>query len=154
MGYISRDSFPLPTLSLTLKNLAQELYSGRGFFVLRTLPLDTYSRSEIAILYAGISSHVGSARGKQDGTGAVLAHIKDLSVSHAHEKGRIGNAAYTTAEQVFHTDVGDLIALLALQSAAEGGVSRISSGGRVYNELAATRPDLIKTLSEPWPLDR
>lgn len=51
-------------------------------------------------------------------------------------------------------DVGDLIALIALQSAAEGGVSRISSGGRVYNELAATRPDLIKVLSEPWPLDR
>lgn len=75
-------------------------------------------------------------------------------MSHAHEKGGIGNSAYTTDKQVFHTDVGDLIALMALQSAAEGGTSRISSGGRVYNELAATRPDIIKTLSEPWPLDR
>jgi len=54
---------------------------------------------------------------------------------------------------VFHTDVGDLIALIALETAAEGGVSRISSGGRVYNELAATRPDLVGTLAEPWPLD-
>lgn len=102
----------------------------------------------------GISSHVGSARGKQDGTGAVLSHIKDLSLSHAHEKGGIGNSAYTTDRQVFHTDVGDLIALMALQTAAEGGTSRISSGGRVYNELAATRPDIIRTLSVPWPLDR
>lgn len=33
-------------------------------------------------------------------------------------------------------------------------MSRISSGGRVYNELAATRPDLVKVLAEPWPLDR
>ncbi|KAF5386958.1 hypothetical protein D9615_001944 [Tricholomella constricta] len=153
LGYVGRDTFPLPTLSATLKGLAQELYSGRGFFVLRTLPLDTYSRADIAIVYAGISSHVGSARGKQDATGAVLSHIKDLSVSHAHEKGGIGNSAYTTDKQVFHTDVGDLIALMALQSAAEGGTSRISSGGRVYNELAATRPDIIKTLSQPWPLD-
>lgn len=72
----------------------------------------------------GISSHVGSSRGKQDGTGAVLAHIKDLSVSHASEKGKLNNAAYTTDAQVFHTDIGDLIALLALESAAEGGVSR------------------------------
>ncbi|KAF8831830.1 hypothetical protein HHX47_DHR1001300 [Lentinula edodes] len=103
--------------------------------------------------FKGISSHVGSARGKQDGTGAVLAHIKDLTLSHAHEKGGIGNAAYTTDKQVFHTDVGDLIALIALATAAEGGVSRISSSGRVYNELAATRPDLIKILSEPWILD-
>ncbi|KAJ3797746.1 hypothetical protein GGU11DRAFT_756479 [Lentinula aff. detonsa] len=153
MGYISKDTFPLPTLSEILESLANELYSGRGFFVLRTIPVDNYTRSDLAIIYAGISSHVGSARGKQDGTGAVLAHIKDLTLSHAHEKGGIGNAAYTTDKQVFHTDVGDLIALIALATAAEGGVSRISSSARVYNELAATRPDLIKTLSEPWILD-
>ncbi|KAJ8481976.1 hypothetical protein ONZ45_g15123 [Pleurotus djamor] len=99
----------------------------------------------------GLSSHVGTARGKQDDTGAVLAHIKDLTVTHA---GAHGNSAYTTDKQVFHSDVGDLIALLAIQTAAEGGTSRISSGGRVYNEIAATRPDLIKVLSDPWPLDR
>jgi hypothetical protein len=101
----------------------------------------------------GLSSHVGSARGRQDDTGAVLAHIKDLSVSHAHEQG-VANSAYTTDKQVFHSDIGDLIALMAIQSAAEGGTSRLSSGGRIYNELVATRPDLIKTLAEPWPLDR
>lgn len=42
---------------------------------------------------------------------------------------------------------------MALATAEEGGTSRISSGARVYNELAATRPDLIHTLSELWPLD-
>jgi len=97
---------------------------------------------------------VGSARGKQDATGAVLAHIKDLTVSHACEQGGIGNSAYTTDKQVFHTDVGDLIALFALDNAIEGGTSRISSGPRVYNELAATRPDLIHILAAEWPLDR
>lgn len=153
LGYISKETFPLLTLGPVLKDLARELYSGRGFFVLRTIPVDQYTKTDLAIVYAGLSSHVGSARGKQDSTGAVLAHIKDLTVSHAHEKGGIGNSAYTTDKQVFHTDVGDLIALLAIQSAAEGGVSRISSGGMVYNDIAATRPDLIHTLAEPWPLD-
>ncbi|KAJ3530740.1 hypothetical protein NMY22_g8441 [Coprinellus aureogranulatus] len=57
------------------------------------------------------------------------------------------------SKTVFHTDVGDLIALMALETAAEGGTSRISSGGRVYNELAKTRPDLVRTLAEEWPLD-
>ncbi|KAF9501195.1 Clavaminate synthase-like protein [Pleurotus eryngii] len=153
LGFIGRDTFPLPTLSPKLWELAQELYSGRGFFVLREIPVDKYTREELAIVYAGVSSHVGSARGKQDSTGAVLSHIKDLSVSHAAD-GASGNSAYTTDKQVFHTDVGDLIALLAIQSAVEGGTSRISSGGRVYNELAAARPDLVQTLSEPWVLDR
>lgn len=54
MGYIGKDTFPLPTLGSTLKGLAHELYSGRGFFVLRTLPIDEYSRSELAIVYAGM----------------------------------------------------------------------------------------------------
>ena len=49
--------------------------------------------------------------------------------------------------------MGDLIALMALEIAEEGGTSRISSGARVYNDLAATRPDLIHTLSEPWVID-
>ncbi|KAF7359189.1 Clavaminate synthase-like protein [Mycena sanguinolenta] len=154
LGFISRETFPLPTLSAELWKLAEVLYSGRGFFVLREIPIDKYSRRELAIVYAGLSSHVGSERGRQDGTNAVLAHIKDLRVSHAHEKGGIGNAAYTTDKQVFHTDIGDLIALLSIQTSAHGGVSRLSSSGRVYNEIAKTRPDLITVMKDNWPLDR
>ncbi|KAF8079385.1 hypothetical protein FPV67DRAFT_1444519 [Lyophyllum atratum] len=65
----------------------------------------------------------------------------------------IGAPAYTTDKQVFHTDFKDIIARFALETAAKGGTSRISSTWKAYNELAETRPDLIKTLSEPWPSD-
>jgi hypothetical protein len=78
----------------------------------------------------------------------VLNHIKDLSTTA--EKDRIGAPAYTAEKQVFHTDIGDVISLLALSTSAEGGQSKLSSSWRVYNELAATRPDLIWTLSKPW----
>ena len=53
MGYIGKTNFPLPTLSSKLYEFAKELYSGRGFFVLRTLSIDKYSKAEIAIIYAG-----------------------------------------------------------------------------------------------------
>jgi hypothetical protein len=56
MGYIGKNNFPLPTLSTTLKGLAHELYSGRGFFVLRTIPIDSYSQEDLAIVYAGNTS--------------------------------------------------------------------------------------------------
>ena len=52
------------------------------------------------------------------------------------------------------TDAGDIVSLFALSTAAEGGTSRLASTWRVYNELAATRPDLLETLSEPWLADR
>lgn len=150
-GHISPETFPLPTLGPILKDLSRELHTGRGFFVLKTIPVDSYSREDNILIYAGVSSYVGTKRGVQDIGDSVLAHIKDLTQTHPLKT--IGAPAYTTDKQVFHTDIGDIISLFVLETAAEGGLSRISSSWKVYNELAETRPDLIKTLSEPWPLD-
>ena len=124
---------------------------GAGSLSCCTIPVSSYSPEDNILIYAGISSHVAPLRGVQDLNAGVLAHIKDLSKSHSAKT--IGAPAYTTDKQVFHTDVGDIVALFALETAHEGGVSRISSSWRVYNELADTRPDLIKTLSEDWPFD-
>ncbi|KAG6855850.1 hypothetical protein H0H87_010002 [Tephrocybe sp. NHM501043] len=150
LGHISTSTFPLPTLAPILSDLSRELHTGRGFFVLRTIPVSSYTREENVIIYAGVSSHVGNLRAVQDSP-AVLAHIKDLTQTDFAKT--IGGPAYTTDKQVFHTDIGDIISLFALETAAEGGISRISSTWKAYNELAETRPDLIKTLSEPWPWD-
>ncbi|KAJ3506628.1 hypothetical protein NLJ89_g6764 [Agrocybe chaxingu] len=151
LGYLSPETFPLPTLGPILKDLSNELHNGRGFFVLKTIPIDSYSREENVIIYSGVSSYVGRLRGIQDKGVSVIGHIKDLTETHPLKT--IGSPAYTTDKQVFHTDAGDIISLYVLETAAEGGLSRISSSWRVYNELAETRPDLIKTLSEPWPFD-
>jgi hypothetical protein len=78
----------------------------------------------------------------------VLAHITDLS--RKVDTKTIKAPAYTTEKQVFHTDAGDVITLFALEEAADGGQSYLSSSWHVYNELAHTRPDLIHTLAEPW----
>lgn len=151
LGLVSQSTFPLPTLGNVLSGISREVHSGRGFSVLRGIPVSSYSREENVIIYAGVSSYVGPLRGLQDSNGGVLAHIKDLTDIHPAKS--IGAPAYTTDPQVFHTDAGDIIALFALDTAAEGGVSKISSSWQVYNHIAEHRPDLIKTLSEPWPLD-
>ncbi|OHW95749.1 TfdA family taurine catabolism dioxygenase [Colletotrichum incanum] len=157
LGEISQETFPLPNLHKTLRAISDEIHNGHGFKVLRGVPVDKYNREENVIIYAGVSSHVAPIRGRQDNqfqgepADVVLAHIKDLTkVVDAH---RIGAPAYTTEKQVFHTDVGDVIALFALGEAAEGGQSYLSSSWHVYNELARTRPDLIRTLAEPWDAD-
>ena len=82
----------------------------------------------------------------------VLNHIKDMTSTV--DASKIGAPAYTTEKQVFHTDAGDVIALLCLQTAVEGGHSKLSSSWKVYNELAETRPDLIRTLAEPWAAEK
>ena len=158
LGYISQETFPLPTLHATLRSISRELHLSRGFKVVRGLPVWKHGREDNIVMYAGVSSHVAPIRGRQDKkfkgkpADVVLHHIKDLSTTA--DKGRIGSPAYTAEKQVFHTDAGDIVSLLALSVAAEGGRSKLSSSWRVYNELAKTRPDLIATLAEDWVAEK
>jgi hypothetical protein len=158
LGEISQDTFPLPKLHDVLRGISHEIHNGHGFKVVRGVPVHKYTREENFIAYAGLASHIGATRARQDNqykgqpADVVLAHIKDLT--NKYDPHSIGAPAYTTEKQVFHTDAGDIIALFALESAEEGGESYLSSSWTVYNELAATRPDLIHTLAEPWAFDK
>ena len=133
--------------------MSDEIHNGHGFKVIRGLPVTEHGREENIIIYAGISSHVAPIFGRQDyqidgrPADVALNHIKDLS--RTANGGKIGSPAYTTEKQVFHTDAGDIIAMCCLETAAEGGQSKLSSSWNVYNELARTRPDLIRTLATP-----
>lgn len=158
LGHVNQETFPLPKLHDQLREISNEIHHAFGFKVIRGLPVSTHTREDIIIIYAGIASHIAPIRGRQDNqydgkpADVVLNHIKDLS--KIYDASKIGAPAYTTDKQVFHTDSGDVIALLSLEEAAEGGESKLSSSWRVYNELARTRPDLIRTLAEPWPAEK
>ncbi|KAL5340173.1 hypothetical protein BJX70DRAFT_407485 [Aspergillus crustosus] len=154
LGRVNHETFPLAKLHDGLRAVSREVHLGHGFKVIRGVPVDKHTREENFIIYAGITSHIAPIRGRQDTTyqgepaDVVLAHIKDLS--RKVDVNTIKAPAYTTEKQVFHTDAGDVITLLALEEAEEGGQSYLSSSWHVYNELARTRPDLIRTLAEPW----
>jgi len=175
MGYISEATFPLPKFGAQLKELPRGLFFfGRGFFVLRGIDVEKYTREALAIIYVaaypslnlalgvsvthvpkGISSYIGSLRGRQSEDGTVLTHIKDLrSLKTEYDYQSYFKAAYTNDGQEFHTDLGDVISLMAIEDAAEGGTSRLCSVGKFYNELAMARPDLVGVLAEEWVLDR
>ncbi|KAE8557610.1 hypothetical protein TMatcc_005076 [Talaromyces marneffei ATCC 18224] len=156
-GYINRTTFPLPSLGSLLREGSRELHFGRGFFILRGIPVEKYTTEENIIIYTGVSSYVGDLRGRQekrnpiDGKAVVLSHIKDLTGTYSREN--IGGPASTNDKQVFHTDSGDIVSLFCLQRAAEGGESQLASIWQVYNILAESRPDLIHTLTNDWLFD-
>ncbi len=153
LGYIDANTFPLPHLRPILRGISDDIHNAYGFKVLRGLLVQRHTREENIIIYAGVSAHIAPIRGRQDHeidgrpADVVLNHIKDMTATV--DAKHIGAPAYTTEKQVFHTDAGSIIALMCLETAAEGGQSKLSSSWKVYNELAQSRPDLIRTLAEP-----
>jgi len=59
------------------------------------------------------------------------------------------------SRQYFHVDDSDIVGLLCIARALEGGESDIVSSHHVYNVLRQEHPDVVKTLTEPiWYFDR
>ncbi|MCX7273278.1 MAG: TauD/TfdA family dioxygenase [Burkholderiales bacterium] len=147
---IGRADFPLPRLAPRLARMLDELLEGRGFGVMRGLPVQRWSIRESAIAFYGIGAHLGSAR-SQNARGHVLGHVRDMGLSAADPNVRI----YQTHErQTFHTDSCDIVGLLCLQTARAGGLSALVSSVTIFNEMRRRRPDLARLLFEPLATDR
>ena len=148
---IGAGDFPLPTLAAKLKaRVAAEVLNGRGFLLMRGLPVERWSMREAATAFFGLGSHLGSPR-SQNGKGHVLGHVQDLGLDVADPNVRI----YQTHErQTYHTDSCDIVGLLCLKTAKSGGLSALVSSTTIFNEMRRRRPDLLKLLFEPVATDR
>lgn len=150
VGEITKETFPLSRFQKPLASLRRELIDGIGFGVLRGLPVRNYSPEFVGTIFCGIGAHLGSAR-SQNAAGHILGHVRDTGASSSNENVRI----YQTSErQTFHTDSADVVGLLCLREAMEGGMSLLVSAVSIYNRIRAERPDLLPLLFEPLATDR
>ena len=150
VGEITAEAFPLETFGSHLRELREELLHGIGFEVIRGLPVESYDQLYAATVFCGIGAHLGSAR-SQNAQGHILGHVRDTGASSQNPETRI----YQTAErQSFHTDSADIVGLLCLQDAREGGESLLVSAVSIYNRMMSERPDLLERLFDPIATDR
>lgn len=137
---VRREDFPLPRFRHGLDDIRDELRDGRGFVMLRGLPVGEWSRLQSAIAYYGIGTHLGRPL-SQNAQGHMLGHVKDLGGDYSKTRGYLTNATMT-----FHADLCDYVGLLCLHPAKSGGESRIASSITLYNEMLKRRPDLTAEL--------
>lgn len=163
---VTRRDFPLPTLAPRLAELRREVLDGRGFVLLRGLPVANYDRRDAATLYWGIGAHMGYPV-SQNADGHMLGHVIDFGTrsQHAEVKSEAkhgsavflnpGRRGYNSSERLaFHIDFADIIGLCCLHPAKSGGESLIVSSIALHNEVLRTRPDLMPVLYEPFWIDR
>ena len=144
------EDFPLPTLKSRLDRVRHEILQGRGFVLLRGLPVESWGRRISAIAFLGIGRHLGTFR-SQNRNGHLLGHVKDMGLSSEDPNVR----KYQTRErQGYHTDSCDIVGLLCLHTAKSGGLSNLVSSTTLFNEMRERRPDLARVLFEPIETDR
>ena len=142
--------FPLPTLGAVFADIRRELVDGRGFVLVRGVPIDGLTPQQIELLYWGIGLHVGHPihqRTEDD----LLVYVRDQGVDPDSPLVR----GYQTAARLdYHCDSSDVVALLCVRPAASGGVSTIVSSVAVHDELVRRSPSLAALLHEQWWHDR
>ena len=156
--HFGRDDFPLPTFSRDLSSVLDALEHGRGFVLLRGIPVDRYTEHELKNLYWGLGAHLGQAR-YQNARGELIGEVRDENRLYGEVKeismdATLGRSSRSKARSSgplrFHTDRCDVVSLLCVRKARAGGLSRIVSAVSVSNAILARRPDLHAVLCHDY----
>jgi len=149
---ITKEDFPLPTLDARMAAVKEQLMEGYGFALMRGVPVQNYDIKEAAVAFWGLSLRVGEMV-SQNYKGHLLGHVSDIVGKDRNLNPTI-RAYHTSAELGYHSDSCDVVALMCLHPAKEGGVSTIASTPAIYNTMLERRPDLVEELIKPWYRDR
>lgn len=141
--------FPLPLLAPRIASWRNKLMDGLGFQVVRGVPVEQWSQAEAERFFWCFGLHCGKP-GEQNPDGDLLGHVIDTGASQQDPTARL----YKTAANIdYHCDAADVVGLLCLKKASQGGQSRIVSSVAVFNELLRREPELAARLFEPMLLD-
>lgn len=150
MQELDAAAFPLPGLAESFRDWRTRLRDGCGFVCVRGLPVRDWGEELSSLVYWGIGHHLG-VPGAQNPQGELLGHVTDYGEEADDPMVR---RYRTTGNIDFHCDAADVVGLLCLQKAREGGQSRIASSVTVFNEILRRRPELVPRLFRPFQLDR
>jgi hypothetical protein len=143
---LTRADVPFDALAPTLASWRETLGRGRGFVLVRRIPVERMTLDEATLAYWALGLHLGSPV-SQNFQGELLTDIRDTGADPTDPSTRLYK---TRAEQDFHTDGADIIGLLCLKGAQRGGASRIVSSVTVVNEIFARSPALVPVLFDDF----
>ena len=147
---VTRDDFPLPRMRGRFEATLAALEGGRGFVLLRGLPVARWSGAEVRIALWGLGAHLGRPVG-QDRAGSLLHDVRDTGRPFGSDE----SIRYFQTNHAIrlHTDGGDIFVLACVRQGARGGKTLVVSAVEVFNEIVRRRPDLAAVLQEDFWVD-
>lgn len=138
-----------------LRPVIDALETGRGFAIITGVPVESLSERDAQLFYWLLGQLLGTPF-EQNVQGTLLYDVRDTG-QYVSQGARF---SVTNAESTFHTDnsfgqeVLDYVGLLCIHTAKEGGINQIISGYTVHNRMRNERPAELRTLYEPFHIDR
>ncbi len=150
LATVTREDFSFPTFTVFLKRFVWRDVATRGFGLIRGLPRARYTDEEIGMLYWGMGFHMGVGV-SQNPDGDLLGHV----VSFGEDRNALNTRGYRTSALLkFHNDPCDIVGLLCLRHAKEGGLSSLVSGMTIYNVILNEHPEYLPVLYRGFRFDR
>jgi hypothetical protein len=148
-GEFGKADFPLPEFSARLRAVDQQIRNGRGFMLLRGFPVEAYTLDQLKTIYWGLGVHMGQVI-SHNTKGDFVAPVTDLAL-----KDNDPNRRNNTTTQLLdpHTDLADVVALLCVDKAKEGGLSSLCSSVTIHNEILRHHPEYLEPLYEGFHHD-
>ena len=152
-----RDDFPLPQTAALLTEISNELEDGRGMVRLRGIDPAGYTEDDLRVIFWGIGRHLGTAI-YQNARGEIMGEVRDETrlanpTFTPVQAGKVASArarSRSTGPLRWHTDRCDVIALMCVSNAQEGGLSKLASIAAIHNEILRRRPDLLELLCQDY----
>jgi Taurine catabolism dioxygenase TauD, TfdA family len=142
---ITRRDFSHPALDGDLAAVLAEIKTGPGLLVLRGFPVDKYTPEEMQKVYWGIGAHFGHGC-SQSADGDYLGHVTNVAKA---------SRGYTTDRELsLHTDSAEIVGLLCVRDAKEGGMSIYASSLKVHEIIAREHPEYLAVLARGFRCDR
>lgn len=138
---VNRDNFPLTLFPRLVERAHEVLEDDCGMFLIRGFPVERHPVEDMRMMYWALGQYLGRAV-TQSSKGDVLGDVRDMS---RFNDGR-GRGYQSSRRLEFHTDSCDVVGLLVIRTAKEGGRSMIASSVAIHNEFVRSRPDLLEPL--------
>jgi hypothetical protein len=132
--------FPFRGLGERLRRAFEEVRSGRGFVLLRGLPVDGLTLDDFIAAVWGVGTWFGEPL-SQNAQGELIGHVLDASAEEATPRMYRSNL-----ELRLHTDWTAMITLACWHKAESGGASFLTGALTVHEEIKRRAPELLKPL--------
>ena len=140
----TKDDFPIHALSEELDKYAEEMENGKGFLLLRGLPIAGYDSDDLDIINYGIGLHLGQPV-TQNLKGDLLGKVMNVGDITKKET----RVYETNLYLPYHTDLSDVFGLMCVRQGKSGGLTSLVSSGAVYNEILENYPEYLGVFYRP-----